>query len=185
MFAAAACSRGTFARWARLPARAPAPGRSRGSGGRRGSSARSTDRNAASPVKSSSDGTSVRGPWQRRHTPGIGRREPRACCPRRYFVIGSAGQRPYEACMALLKLLVPRLAYAVLFAVCASGCSREKAGEGQAPTATSAAPALAGPLAAGSPAPDVTFKLHTGETLKLAGLRGKPVVVYFYPKDDT
>ena len=41
------------------------------------------------------------------------------------------------------------------------------------------------PLAPGAPAPDVTFAVHTGEQLSLASLRGKPVVVYFYPKDDT
>ena len=51
--------------------------------------------------------------------------------------------------------------------------------------AASASSVAVGPLAAGAPAPDVTFKLHTGESLKLSSLRGKPVVVYFYPKDDT
>ena len=37
----------------------------------------------------------------------------------------------------------------------------------------------------GKPAPD--FELHTdsGETVKLSELRGKPVVLYFYPKDNT
>ena len=37
----------------------------------------------------------------------------------------------------------------------------------------------------GKPAPD--FELHSdaGETVKLSELRGKPVVLYFYPKDDT
>lgn len=40
-------------------------------------------------------------------------------------------------------------------------------------------------LVAGAPAPEVVFAVHTGESLKLASLRGKPVVVYFYPKDDT
>jgi peroxiredoxin Q/BCP len=27
--------------------------------------------------------------------------------------------------------------------------------------------------------------MHTGEAITLASLRGKPVIVYFYPKDDT
>jgi len=40
-------------------------------------------------------------------------------------------------------------------------------------------------LAAGAAAPAVTFALHNGEELALSSLRGKPVVVYFYPKDDT
>jgi peroxiredoxin Q/BCP len=37
----------------------------------------------------------------------------------------------------------------------------------------------------GKAAPD--FELHNdaGETVKLSDLRGKPVVLYFYPKDDT
>ena len=41
------------------------------------------------------------------------------------------------------------------------------------------------PLAAGTPAPNVTFALSSGEQVSLASLRGKPVVIYFYPKDDT
>ena len=45
--------------------------------------------------------------------------------------------------------------------------------------------AAAAPLSAGAPAPEVTFAVHTGESITLASLRGKPVVVYFYPKDDT
>jgi thioredoxin-dependent peroxiredoxin len=37
----------------------------------------------------------------------------------------------------------------------------------------------------GKPAPDFELKSDTGETVKLSELRGKPVVLYFYPKDDT
>lgn len=37
----------------------------------------------------------------------------------------------------------------------------------------------------GSPAPDFELTSDSGETVKLASLRGKPVVLYFYPKDDT
>jgi peroxiredoxin Q/BCP len=40
-------------------------------------------------------------------------------------------------------------------------------------------------LAEGAPAPDFTLKSDTGEELTLSSLRGKPVVLYFYPKDDT
>jgi peroxiredoxin Q/BCP len=40
-------------------------------------------------------------------------------------------------------------------------------------------------LAVGSEAPDVTAVAHTGERVSLRDLRGKSVVVYFYPKDDT
>jgi len=37
----------------------------------------------------------------------------------------------------------------------------------------------------GKPAPDFSLQTDTGETVSLASLRGKPVVLYFYPKDDT
>src|SRR3954447_15890341 len=37
----------------------------------------------------------------------------------------------------------------------------------------------------GKPAPDFALQSDTGETIKLSELRGKPVVLYFYPKDDT
>ena len=37
----------------------------------------------------------------------------------------------------------------------------------------------------GKPAPDFTLTSDAGETVQLSGLRGKPVVLYFYPKDDT
>ncbi|HEY3921735.1 MAG TPA: thioredoxin-dependent thiol peroxidase [Gaiellaceae bacterium] len=38
---------------------------------------------------------------------------------------------------------------------------------------------------AGSPAPDFELQSDTGETVRLSALRGKPVVLYFYPKDHT
>jgi peroxiredoxin Q/BCP len=37
----------------------------------------------------------------------------------------------------------------------------------------------------GKPAPDFELQSDSGETIKLSDLRGKPVVLYFYPKDDT
>jgi peroxiredoxin Q/BCP len=37
----------------------------------------------------------------------------------------------------------------------------------------------------GSPAPDFELQSDEGETIRLSELRGKPVVLYFYPKDDT
>ena len=37
----------------------------------------------------------------------------------------------------------------------------------------------------GEPAPDFTLESDTGEEVTLSSLRGKPVVLYFYPKDDT
>jgi thioredoxin-dependent peroxiredoxin len=37
----------------------------------------------------------------------------------------------------------------------------------------------------GSPAPDFELQTDTGDTVRLSSLRGKPVVLYFYPKDHT
>jgi peroxiredoxin Q/BCP len=37
----------------------------------------------------------------------------------------------------------------------------------------------------GKPAPDFELRTDAGETVKLSDLRGQPVVLYFYPKDDT
>jgi len=73
----------------------------------------------------------------------------------------------------------------------AAGCSDPKSGSGAAQsTSPSAAPAdsqaaKADPLKVGDPAPDLTFTLHDGKTVKLSSLAGKQVLVYFYPKDDT
>ena len=35
----------------------------------------------------------------------------------------------------------------------------------------------------GKPAPDFELTSDEGATVRLSALRGKPVVVYFYPKD--
>ena len=37
----------------------------------------------------------------------------------------------------------------------------------------------------GKPAPDFELESDSGETVKLSDFRGRPVVLYFYPKDDT
>ncbi|MCE7988239.1 MAG: thioredoxin-dependent thiol peroxidase [Caldilinea sp. CFX5] len=42
-----------------------------------------------------------------------------------------------------------------------------------------------GTVAVGDPAPDFTALTEQGERLKLSDLRGKRVILYFYPKDDT
>lgn len=41
------------------------------------------------------------------------------------------------------------------------------------------------PLTEGAEAPDFTLESDSGETVSLSRLRGKPVVLYFYPRDDT
>jgi thioredoxin-dependent peroxiredoxin len=50
------------------------------------------------------------------------------------------------------------------------------------PATANQGPAL---LSVGAPAPDIEGVAHNGEKVKLSALRGKPVVVYFYPKDNT
>jgi thioredoxin-dependent peroxiredoxin len=40
-------------------------------------------------------------------------------------------------------------------------------------------------IAEGSPAPDFTLKSDSGDEVTLSELRGRKVVLYFYPKDDT
>ena len=37
----------------------------------------------------------------------------------------------------------------------------------------------------GAPAPDFELETDTGETVSLSDFKGKPLVLYFYPKDDT
>jgi peroxiredoxin Q/BCP len=37
----------------------------------------------------------------------------------------------------------------------------------------------------GDPAPDFTLRSETGDEVTLSSLRGRQVVLYFYPKDDT
>jgi peroxiredoxin Q/BCP len=37
----------------------------------------------------------------------------------------------------------------------------------------------------GDPAPDFSAVTDAGERVSLSDFRGKPVVLYFYPKDDT
>lgn len=41
------------------------------------------------------------------------------------------------------------------------------------------------PIREGSPAPDISLQTDAGEPFQLSALRGKTVVLYFYPKADT
>ncbi|WP_454017963.1 thioredoxin-dependent thiol peroxidase [Azospirillum sp. Marseille-Q6669] len=43
----------------------------------------------------------------------------------------------------------------------------------------------AAPIEVGTPAPDFTMPTDGGGSVTLSALRGKPVILYFYPKDDT
>ncbi len=46
-------------------------------------------------------------------------------------------------------------------------------------------PRPVGVLGAGTPAPEFAAPTHDGKHLTLAALRGKIVILYFYPKDET
>lgn len=41
------------------------------------------------------------------------------------------------------------------------------------------------PIQAGKPAPEFTLQDENGDVCSLSDYRGRPVVLYFYPKDDT
>jgi len=41
------------------------------------------------------------------------------------------------------------------------------------------------PVEEGNPAPNFSPTSDAGETISLASLRGKPVVLYFYPRDES
>ena len=58
----------------------------------------------------------------------------------------------------------------------------EKDAPGDTPGVNPNAPRV---IAVGSRPPDFTTKAHDGSTLSLSSLKGKPVVIYFYPKDES
>jgi thioredoxin-dependent peroxiredoxin len=81
-------------------------------------------------------------------------------------------------------------AIAIVLAVAA--CNKtEPPPSAAAPGAASVAPATPASseertlLAVGAAAPAIEREAHNGEKVSLAALKGRPVVVYFYPKDDT
>src|SRR4051812_6926660 len=78
------------------------------------------------------------------------------------------------------------------------GCNRESPAVASSSKAVSAsaaaspspslAPALPGAgtlLAVGAEVPDVSALAQDGKLVNLRALKGKPIVIYFYPKDDT
>lgn len=80
-------------------------------------------------------------------------------------------------------------AVALVFAACSPAPAPEAKPEATTPAAaapaTSAPEAEPLPVAEGEEAPDFTLPASTGEEITLSALRGKPVVLYFYPKDET
>ncbi len=71
------------------------------------------------------------------------------------------------------------LALASVFAI---ACGKDNAAE---PPARSASEPREDLVREGEAAPDFDAVAHSGERVKLSDLRGKKVVLYFYPKDDT
>jgi peroxiredoxin Q/BCP len=78
----------------------------------------------------------------------------------------------------------------LLLALLIAGCNNTKepppkaaTNDSSAPVATTA-PTDGDPLV-GKPAPDFTAINQDGKEVKLSSLKGKPVVLYFYPKDET
>jgi thioredoxin-dependent peroxiredoxin len=65
----------------------------------------------------------------------------------------------------------------------------ETATEPAAPAAANApapaAPTTTGELEIGKPPPPLAARSHDGVQLELAAMKGKPVVIYFYPRDET
>lgn len=83
-----------------------------------------------------------------------------------------------------MKSLIP---FVVLLQACSSSSGPTAQGSASATTAsaTTTAAAEEGGLQVGAMAPAATFTLTDGTKVDLATLRGKQVLVYFYPKDDT
>jgi peroxiredoxin Q/BCP len=79
--------------------------------------------------------------------------------------------------------LIAALGAWLLCGAAAAGCAKKET--------SAAGPSALGPaaktdlIAVGAPAPPIEAVAHTGERISLSALKGKPVVVYFYPKDDT
>jgi thioredoxin-dependent peroxiredoxin len=75
------------------------------------------------------------------------------------------------------------------FALAVAACSRQPPPSPAPPASASPEPVVVAPaqleVAVGKPAPDFTGATYDGKTVGLASLRGKPVVLYFYPKDET
>src|SRR5689334_10483095 len=68
------------------------------------------------------------------------------------------------------------------------GCSKDQKTSNNTTTTVASAPTAAsvpGEVAEGKPAPQFKAKAHDGTDIDLAALKGKQVVLYFYPKDET
>jgi peroxiredoxin Q/BCP len=76
----------------------------------------------------------------------------------------------------------------VTLALAVGACKKQETGTEATPQVASAVPANqpgSTLLAVGAPAPAIESVAHNGQKVSLTELKGRPVVVYFYPKDDT
>ena len=91
--------------------------------------------------------------------------------------------------------IVPSVFLCSLCAALALGCGKDAPRTDPSTTVSTAAStsgattpsaaATGGEVTVGKPPPDFDTKDHNGAALKLSALKGTPVVVYFYPKDET
>jgi len=85
--------------------------------------------------------------------------------------------------------LNPALRIALLSSLAAcllvAACKHESPASSSEKTTPPVASAPAGLLAVGAQVPDVSAQAHDGKLVNLRALKGKPIVIYFYPKDDT
>lgn len=89
----------------------------------------------------------------------------------------------------------PMMRSSLPLVVLVAACTKAPPPPSAAATVATAAVATAAPAPAsaaapsddlvGKPAPDFTAEAQDGTSIHLSALRGKPIVVYFYPKDET
>ena len=77
------------------------------------------------------------------------------------------------------------LACLVTFLGCAKATPASETVPAPASPSVAAPSANSGEIAVGKAPPDFTVKDQDGKEIHLAALKGKPVVIYFYPKDET
>jgi peroxiredoxin Q/BCP len=82
------------------------------------------------------------------------------------------------------------LAVSLVCLFCSSAvlaCSKDAppSGPSASASASTTTASASGEVAVGKPPPDFSTKDQDGADLKLSALKGKPVVLYFYPKDET
>lgn len=90
-----------------------------------------------------------------------------------------------NACVVLSIFLAVACEHEDTLGSAVSASPAAAAPESKAAPAVPVTAATPGELAIGAPPPDFTTTAQDGTLVHLAALKGKPVVVYFYPKDET